>query len=94
MFFLKVNGTLFRNGQPIDDLVCSWDDAVGMFLDWLRQCFPERVILVAHGNSYNDARFFIRDLIRAQYDAQEIESVIDGFVDTQNCFQTRFTGKR
>ena len=49
---------------------------------------------MAHGNSYNDARFFIRDLICAQYDEQEIESVIDGFVDTQMSFQTKFTGKR
>ena len=65
---------------------------VDTFFDWLREEFPDGVVLVAHAGFGHDAPIIVRDLIKSGWSQEQIQETIVGFVDTQVAFQQRFKG--
>ena len=80
---------MYRDGQVLDN-VFSWEDAIVMFFNWLRDEYPNGAILVAHAAFNTDARLIIRDFQQRGWDDDEIESTVVGFCDTLVAFPNYF----
>ena len=82
---------MYRYGERLNN-VYPWYQAVRKFFKWLRNHFPQGVILVGHNAFGHDASILIRELKRSGLDDDEIENVIHGFCDTLVAFKDRFPG--
>ena len=70
----------------------SWEQGIDAFFNWLRENFPEGVILVAHGAFANDAPLIVDDLQDSGWSDEQIQKVIVGFCDTLHAFTKNFPG--
>ena len=78
-----------RDGEDLED-VCAWEEAIDLFFNWLREEYPEGVILVAHGAFASDAPLIIRDFQQRGWDDAQIEDTVVGFCDTLHAFPKYF----
>ena len=69
-----------------------WEQGIDAFFSWLRENFPEGVILVAHGAFANDAPLIVDDLQDSGWSDEQIQKVIVGFCDTLHAFTKNFPG--
>ena len=82
---------LYQHGVRLK-YVYPWYKAVRKFFNWLKNHFPQGVILVAHNAFGHDASNLIRELKRSGLDDDEIENVIHGFCDTLVAFKAEYPG--
>ncbi len=80
---------LYRDGKQLDN-VLYWEKAIDLFFNWLREEYPEGVILVAHAAFASDAPIIVENFQKSGWSDDQIEDNVIGFCDTLHAFPKHF----